>query len=179
MITLAIIGILGLATLPGIFRNIPTYRVNSAAKVLASEINLARMRAIARNRVHHVTFDLAAQKIEIWEDDDNNWGTANALVKTLSLPGRFPNVALDYNPVTGVDGAAVAQAASFGGTSSPVRATFRPNGLLADPGAFYLIPATDKGVRDERMRALAVGRAGQVQVFRYDPTSNPPWEEYL
>lgn len=179
MIAVAILGILSLLVVPGIFAYIPNYRVNAAAKALASEMNLARMRAIAQNRVHHVAFYPATNEIRIWEDDDNDWGTPNTLIKTLSLATRFPNVSLDYNSVTGLDGAAIAQAATFGTTANPVRATFRPNGLMADPGVFYLIPTTDKNQRDDRMRAVRASRAGQVELHRYAAGSTPPWEEYL
>ncbi|WP_461393837.1 pilus assembly FimT family protein, partial [Deferrisoma sp.] len=37
MITIAVIGILGLVVTPGILKTIPTYRVNRAAKALATE----------------------------------------------------------------------------------------------------------------------------------------------
>jgi type IV fimbrial biogenesis protein FimT len=178
MITISIIGILGLLVVPGILNYLPAYRVNSAAKSLATEMNLVRMRAIAHNRVHRVAFT-GTQEIQIWEDDDNDWATTNTLVKTLDLATLFPNVSVDYNAVTGVDGVTIAQAASFGGTAGPVRATFLPNGLLSDPGVFYLIPTSDKGKRDDRMRAIRLTRAGLVALLRYTAGSTPPWEEYL
>lgn len=178
MITVSIIGILGLVAVPGVFEYIPNFRVNGAAKALASEMSLARMRAIARNRVHHVAFDPGAGEIEIWEDADNDWATANTLVKTVTLATQFPNVSLDYNAVTGVDGAAITQAVTFGATAGPVRATLLPNGLLMDPGLFYLIPGSDVGGRSDRMRAIRVTRAGQVQLHRYVMPGGA-WEEYL
>jgi len=178
MITLAIIGILGLVTVPGIFEYIPNFRVNSAAKALASEMSLGRMRAISRNRVQHIAFYPGTLEIRVWEDDDNNWATANTLIKTVSLATQFPNVSIDYNAVIGLDGAAIGQAVTFGATAGPVRATLLPNGLLADPGLFYLMPGSDKGRRNDRMRAIRVSRAGQVEVHRYVETS-ASWEEYL
>jgi len=180
MITISIIGIMGLLAVPGILGYVPAYRVNSAAKALATELNLARMRAIARNHVHHVAFYPGTQEIKVWEDDDNDWATGNTLVKTVALATAFPNVSIDYNPVTGVGGAAIAQAVEFGATAAPVRAIFLPNGLMADPGVFYLLPASDKGRRDVNMRAIQASRAGQVARLRYDDTLAPlpPWKEY-
>ena len=178
MITISIIGILGLLVVPGILAYVPAYRVNSAAKALATELSLARMRAISRNHVHHVAFYPATQEIKVWEDDDNDWSTANTLVKTVALATAFPNVSIDYNSVTGVDGAAIAQEAEFGATAAPVRATFLPNGLMADPGVLYLLPVSDKGRRDDNMRAIQASRAGQVARLRYDDTLVPPWKEY-
>ncbi|MBE0618379.1 MAG: GspH/FimT family pseudopilin [Proteobacteria bacterium] len=179
MITIAIIGILGLVAVPAIFQYIPNFRVNSAAKALASEMSLARMRAISRNAVQHIEFATGSQEIKVWEDVDNNWSTANTLVKTVSLATQFPSVSLGYNVVTGVGGGGpIAQAATFGATATPVRVTFLPNGLTADPGIFYLIPTADRGGRNDRMRAIQVSRAGQVARFRYDGAVNPPWREY-
>ncbi len=179
MITVSIIGILGLISVPGVLRYVPTHRVNNAAKVLATELNLARMRAIARNHVHHVEFDLGNQIVRVWDDDDNDWATANTLVKTVNLATQAPNVSIDYNGVTGVDNNPISQAARFGTTSAPVRAVFLPNGLLADPGVLYLIPGTDKGTAvNDRMRAIEVTRSGQVTMHRYDAAPTPPWREY-
>lgn len=179
MVTLAVIGILGLVTVPGVFEYIPVYRVNSASKALATEMSLTRLRAISRNLVYHVEFATGTQELRIWEDADNNWATANTLVKTVSLAAQSPNVSIGYNAVTGVVGGAVGQAATFGATAAPVRATFLPNGLTTDPGVFYLIPTTDLGGgRVERMRAIQVSRAGQVERFRHDAALNPPWKAY-
>ncbi|GAB6061859.1 GspH/FimT family pseudopilin [Deferrisoma palaeochoriense] len=173
MITIAVIGILGLVVTPGILKTIPKYRVDRAAKALATEMNLARMRAIAKNKTHHVVFDAGtAQTITVYEDDDNNWSTANTVVKTISLATEFPNVKLDYNSVTGVDGSTLTSAVTFPNS----RATFLPNGLLTQPGAFYLMPSGDKGVRNDRLRAVEVTRAGQVVLYRYD-TASSSWEE--
>jgi prepilin-type N-terminal cleavage/methylation domain-containing protein len=178
MITVAVIGILGLVTVPGILAGVPAYRVNNATKALATELNLARMRAVARNRVHHVAFYPATEEIKVWEDEDEDWATANTLVKTVDVSTTFPNVSVDYNTVTGVDGAAIPQAVEFGTTATPVRAVFLPNGLMADPGVLYLLPAGDKTRRNDRMRAIQASRAGLVARLRYDASLNPPWREY-
>ncbi len=173
MITIAVIGILGLVVTPGILKTIPAYRVNRAAKALATEMNLARMRAIAKNHTHHVVFaGGTTQTITVYEDDDNDWSTTNTVVKTIALATEFPNVKLDYNSVTGVDGTTLTSAVTFPGG----RATFLPNGLLTQPGAFYLMPSADKGVRNDRLRAVEVTRAGQVILYRYD-TASSSWEE--
>ena len=177
IITVAVIAILGLVVTPGLFAYLPVYRVDRAVQVIASELNLARMRAIAKNRVHHVAFDPSAQTLTVYEDDDNDWSTTNTVVKTVSLSADFPNVSLDYNNVTGVSGSTVSSAVSFGSTSSPVRATFLPNGLTSSPGELYLLPTADKNKRNDRLRAIQVSRGGQVARYRYD-TASSTWEEY-
>lgn len=173
MITIALIGIMGLIAAPGLFRAIPNYRINSAAKVLATEVNLARMRAIAKNRVHQLDFDATNQDIELKE---NNSGTLT-LVKTIAFANQFQNVTLGYKAGTlGLGGAAITQAAAFGAASS-AQLEFRPNGLAAGSGVFYLIPTGDVNTRNDRMRALQVSRAGQVTLFKYDAAASPPWKE--
>jgi type IV fimbrial biogenesis protein FimT len=173
MITIAIIGIIGLIAGPGLFRNIPNYRISNAAKVLATEVNLARMRAIAKNKVHQFDFDTTNQDIDLKEDIS---GTLT-LVKNINFSGQFQNVSLGYKTGTvGLDGAAISQAVSFG-TGASLQAAFRPNGLLASSGVFYLIPTSDIGSRNDRMRAIQVSRAGQVTIYKYDGTASPPWKE--
>lgn len=173
MITIALIGIMGLIAAPGLFRTIPNYRINSAAKVLATEVNLARMRAIAKNKVHRLDFDATNQDIELAE---NNGGTFSA-VKTIAFADRFTAVTLGYKSgTTGIGGIAITQAAAFGAANS-AQLEFRPNGLAAGSGVFYLIPSGDVSSRSDRMRAVEVGRAGQVTIYKYDATASPPWKE--
>ena len=175
MITMAVIGILGLIVTPGVLRYIPQYRVNRAAKALATEMNLARMRAIAKNRIHYVVFSAGSdQTVKVYEESTNDasWSTSDTLVKTIALATEFPNVRLDYNSVTDINGGTLSSAVTF----PNAKAVFLPNGLLSSPGAFYLMPAADKGVRNDRLRAVEVGRAGQVTVYRYS-TASSAWEE--
>ncbi|GAB4259435.1 MAG: hypothetical protein Kow0092_07680 [Deferrisomatales bacterium] len=175
IIAVAIIGFLGLMVVPGLLGSVPKYRVDSASKTLAAEMNLARMTAIARNRPIQVAFDATDQRIEVREVVTSGGSTSTTVLKTIELDALFPNVSLGYNSVTGVDGSSVAQAADFDGSAT---ATFLPNGLLQKSGVFYLIPEADVGTsRLERMRAVQVGRAGQITLWRYDAGQSPPWEE--
>lgn len=173
MITVALIGIVGLVSAPGLLGALPTYRVNAAAKVLATEVNLARMRAIAKNKVHQLDFDVANQDIDVKED---NSGTLS-LVKNISFADRFEAVTLGYKTGTlGLDGAAITSAVAFG-TASSAQAGVRPNGMLTGSGVFYLIPTADVSSRSDRMRAVEVSRAGRVTVYQYDTSAAPPWRE--
>ena len=63
MIVLAIIGVISMIALPAFDSYIPGYRVTQAQKGVATEINLARMKAIANNEPYHLDFDGVAQKI--------------------------------------------------------------------------------------------------------------------
>ncbi|MBI5445182.1 MAG: prepilin-type N-terminal cleavage/methylation domain-containing protein [Deltaproteobacteria bacterium] len=173
MVTVSIIGVAGLAAAPSMLDVVPKYRVDGAAKTLASEMQLVRMRAVARNRIHYVTFDATAQTITVQEEDP---GGARQTVQTLQLDSQFPNVSLGYHGVTAPDGSGViSQAASFG--AGGAEATFFPTGVMAESGFFYVLPTTDvAATRNDRMRAVQVGLAGQVVVLRYTGTS-PLWEE--
>jgi prepilin-type N-terminal cleavage/methylation domain-containing protein len=179
MITVAVIAIIGVIATPAIFSQIPKYRVDSATKALASEVQLARMRAISRNRVHYATFDAAStpQTIKIEElDASGNRQT----VKTIDVGAQFPNVSLGYNAVTGIDGTAVSKAVAFGtGLSVGSEATLLPSGLLAASGLFYLIPTGDMGTgKLDRIRAVQIGLTGNVTLYRYKAGASPPWEAY-
>lgn len=178
MITVGILAVAGVAAAPNLMNSIGKYRVEGAVQALATEMSLTRMRAISANRTHHVAFDFSNQKLDVYLDDDNDWSTSNEVIKSISLSSAFPNVSLDYNSATGVDGTAIGAAAVFGGSSSPVRVTFRPNGMVAESGAFYVLPLADKGNRNDRMRAVKISLVGQVTRQRPKSTNTPPWEEY-
>lgn len=178
MITLAVIGIVGLIAVPGIFKTIPKYRADRAAKILATEMNLARMRAIAKNRTHQVDFDTTNQDIDVKEQDPSVASPTFNLVKNIAFADEFPNVMLGYNNVTGVDGGSIPKPAAFGQAATTV-AMFLPNGMLQESGVFYLIPTADKAAgRNDRMRAIEVGRAGQITLWRYDDSQTPPWRAF-
>lgn len=174
MVTMSILGILALVTVPQITAYAPSFRVNGAAKGLASELLLARMKAASANRIVHVAVDTAAQTLTVQEEDPD--GNLTDL-KTVAVGTQYPGVRIDYNTVPNVEGTGdIADAADFGGTDEAV---FLPNGLLRHAGVIYLIPMTDKGKpRNDRMRALRVSLAGQVAILRYKQALNPPWEEY-
>jgi len=178
VITIAILGILVGIGVPAYVGFLPKYRVDAAVKALAAEVNLARTTAIAANKVHHMVFDIANNQIILYQDDDNNWSTSNTIVKTVEMATDFPNVSLGYNPgALDLAGSALAQPATFGSSSSPVKATFYPNGLMAESGEFYLIPTSQIGVSNDLMRAVEVAKAGQATLYRYSASASPPWSE--
>jgi hypothetical protein len=131
------------------------------------------MRAAARNHIHRVAFDATAQTITVQEEDPP--GTLQT-VQTIHLASEFPNVSLGYHAVTVPDGSGTIDGAvSFG---AGTEATFLPNGSLAESGVFYLLPTTDaSSTRHDRLRAVQVGMAGQVKLYRYETGGTPRWEE--
>ncbi|MBI5016678.1 MAG: prepilin-type N-terminal cleavage/methylation domain-containing protein [Deltaproteobacteria bacterium] len=176
IVTIAILGVLGLLTVPQLFANLPRFRVNGAAKMLAGELQLTRMKAVSTNRIHYLTFDLTAQTVTIAEDAG---GGGRTTLKTVSLASTFPGAVFGYNSVPAPSGSGTISAAVAFGSGAGTEITFLPNGLLRESGAIYLIPSVDLGTaNNDRMRALLVSLAGQVSLRRYKGSASPPWEEY-
>jgi hypothetical protein len=95
LVGIAITGItLGIA-LPQIPQMLEPYRLSSAARVIASQLSLARMKSIAQNRRHRVNFDagVGTYAVEV-ESAPNTWAAAGG---THELPEScgFSTVATD------------------------------------------------------------------------------------
>lgn len=196
MVVIAILAILAAVTAPALSKFIPKYRVEGAAKVLATEMQLVRMQAISKNLRHRITFDSATQTVTVLRhrvDGNGNPVFAGATptyetdepVKSITFGPtgtEHPNVSLGRNATvnTNIDGKAFlagSSAADFGGVAS---ITFLPNGRTNQTGAFFLIPSQDIGTTEnERIRAVEVVRAGMVQKYRYyDDAGTWKWKEY-
>ncbi len=178
MVVLAILGLLGIIAAPSLMQGIPRYRVDSAAKALATEMQLARLRAIAKNNKHKVTFN-ADNTILIEEVEFDEVTLINS-VKTISLGVN----GTDYRGVNLYRNATAASAdlfieagnaiAQFGPDDDDF-VIFLPNGQTTFSGEFYLIPSGDVGSEDSRIRAIQVLRAGLVRKLRYDGAT---WDRY-
>lgn len=179
LIVIAIIGVIAAIAIPNIISWIPTIRVNSAARDLVSEMQLARMKAVSERNDYVITFDTANNQYKIYDDNDNDFSTAGAeaseLLKTVNLPSgiQFGYIA-GKNPsnddITG--------SVQFGATSSPIRETFIPNGTANLMGSVYLIPTEDiAGSRRDRQRAITVIQTGRIKLWKYDAGGSPgPWK---
>jgi prepilin-type N-terminal cleavage/methylation domain-containing protein len=182
MICLAIIGILGLISVPAFGEFIPKYRLDGAVRALVNEMQLARTQAASRNLQVRLTFNEGDQAIYVAEID----GATTTIVKTLTFDvsdSKFPGVRLGRNsiaaaiPESPTGNASPTDAAMFGSTSSYSNtALFLPNGLLESSGEFFLIYGPDRGTsRNDRTRAIQVFRAGMVKKWRYNGAA---WEAY-
>lgn len=81
MIVIAILGIISAISAPNIVRGLPKYRLNRAARDIASNIRQARSTAIKRSQTVIVEFDLAKHRYSIngeWHPDADP-GTNNYL----------------------------------------------------------------------------------------------------
>ncbi|MFA4910265.1 MAG: GspH/FimT family pseudopilin [Desulfobacteria bacterium] len=174
LIVVAIIGITAAVASPYIIDWIPTMRVNSAARDLVSEMQLARMKAVSERNDYVITFDTTTNQYSIYDDNDSNFSTSNVLVKTVNLPSG-----IQFGYIAGKDPSNedITGSVQFGATSSPIRETFIPNGTANLMGSVYLIPTEDiAGSRRDRQRAITVIQTGRVKLWKYDSSSNPPWK---
>lgn len=202
MVVIAILAILAVVTAPGLDKFIPKYRVEGAAKVLATEMQLVRMRAISKNLRHRVTFNEAAQTMTVAiQTTDANGTVPDATAFELpyqtiqlGLNGRdHTHVTLGRNATVNNNGATdpdVLTKNDLAGDTPytfPVDAdgnsslTFLPNGRTDNSGFFFLTPTRYFGETDDSVdwsiRAVEVIRAGMIQKYRYDNIDDL-WKEY-
>jgi len=79
VVVMCILGIMVLIAIPNIGRWLPRYRLRSAARDVASNMQLARLGAIKDNREWAIIFNIAGQSYRIISDrgPDGNWDTAD------------------------------------------------------------------------------------------------------
>lgn len=185
MIVVALLAILGLLGVPQFLEYIPKYRVDGAAKGLASQLELYRIKAISTNLRHKLTFDDAAQTIVVDTIDAN--GNTIANITTISFKDQgttYPKILLGRNTTDALPGSpsgGTSAAAEFG-AGALTEVTFLPSGVATLSGEFFVIPQSDKAVggRSDRIIGISLSRAGVVRKFRYD-TSQPSgsrWSEF-
>ena len=178
LIVVAIIGITAAVASPYIIDWIPTMRVNSAARDLVSEMQLARMKAVSERNDYVITFDTTTHEYSIYDDGDNDFSTAGAeaseLVKTVDLDTKYKGIQFGYVAgETGTGGTAISGSVTFSSSNE----TFEPNGTANKMGAVYLIPTEDiAGSRRDRQRAITVIQTGRIKLWKYDSGSSPPWK---
>ena len=174
----AIIGITAAIAIPNIISWIPTIRVNSAARDLVSEMQLARMKAVSERNDYVITFDTSTNQYSVYDDGDNDFSTAGAeaseLVKTVDVDADYSGIQFGYVAgETGTSGTAISASVTFSGLNE----TFEPNGTANKMGTIYLIPTEDiAGSRRDRQRAITVIQTGRIKLWKYDAGSNPPWK---
>lgn len=185
MIVVALLAILGLIGVPQFLEYVPKYRVDAAAKDLAAQIELYRMRAISSNLRHKLTFDDSAQTIQV--DTVDSVGNVIDAIKTLSFKDTgktYPKILLGRNstdPLPDSPAGGTTAAAEFG-AGGLTEVVLLPSGIATLSGDFFVIPQTDKGTpgRSDRIIGIYLSRAGIVRKFHYDDTqaSGSRWKEY-
>jgi len=167
MIVIGVMGVLASITIPGFYAYLPKYRASGAARQLFTDLQWAKMKAVAENNDYVVTFDTTASGYTIYDDDDNDFSTAGAetgeLVRTASVGGQFPGIGFGWVSATNWNGDPITGSVSFTGT--PPRVTFRPTGLANKNGSVYLKPSGDTS-RPDRQRAVTVLMTGRIRLYK-------------
>jgi prepilin-type N-terminal cleavage/methylation domain-containing protein len=176
LIAAGILGILSSIAIPSYNAWLPKTRVNSAARELFAELQLAKMRAISENNDYVITFDTADNTYSIYDDDDNDFATtgteSDELVKAIEIDDRHPGIEYGYIAGNSPSGSAITKTVTFSGT--PPRVAFSPTGLANKNGSIYLVPTVDtSNSRKDRQRLITVLKTGRVRLYRHTGSS---WE---
>lgn len=176
LIVVALLGVMAAVAIPNIISWIPAMRVNSAARDLASEMQLARMKAVSERNDYVITFDTTNNQYSIYDDDDSDFSTSNVLVKTVDIDTEHKGIQFGYvSGQTSTSGTAISNSVTFTGT--PRRVAFEPNGTANKNGSVYLIPTEDiASSRKDRQRAITVIQTGRIKLWRYYAGNSPPWK---
>jgi len=178
LIVVAIIAVTAAIAIPNIISWIPTMRVNSAARDIVSEMQLARMKAVSERNNYVITFDTSTNQYSIYDDGDNDGAEASELVKTVDVDTLPSGIQFGYIAGKNPSNDDITGSVQFGATSSPIRETFIPNGTANLMGSVYLIPTEDiAGSRRDRQRAITVILTGRIKLWKYDAGGSPgPWK---
>lgn len=167
MVVVAIMAILAGIAIPAYYEYLPKSRAAGAANALFTELQSAKMRAIAENNYYVITFDTTANSYSVYDDNDSDFPSAGIesgeLVKTVTLGDSFPGI--QFGSTAGDD-------VTFSG--SPPRVIFYATGLASANGTVYFIPTVDlSATRYDRQRKITVLQTGRVRLYKYNGTA---WE---
>ncbi len=161
VVVMCILGVMVLIAIPNIGRWLPRYRLRSAARNVASNMQLARLGSIKDNREWALLFDVNSQSYQIISNKgaDGNWGTPDDIEERVVNLSDYPNVRFGdsgHGPV--LDGGAVGDGVTFVGK----RAEFNPGGT-STAGTVYL--------QNNRNGAMAIrvdSSTGIIRMWTWD-----------
>jgi type IV fimbrial biogenesis protein FimT len=144
LIAMAIIGILGAAAAPGVSRWIEVYRVKAASRQLMSDLQFARMKAVADNVQYQVYFNPASNQywVQGWNPGTSAWnqiGAARQLSNAAS-PGYECGVTLAFL----TNGATTATFSPLGQATAAITASlssthYQNNVVVATTGRVQIV----------------------------------------
>jgi prepilin-type N-terminal cleavage/methylation domain-containing protein len=166
VVVMCILGIMVLIAIPNIGRWLPRYRLKSAARDVASNMQLARLGAIKDNREWAILFDPNGQVYRIISDKgpDGKWGTPDDTEEKVVNLSDYPNIGFGDNGHgrIGDDDAPVGDGVTFVGK----RAEFNPGGT-STAGTIYL-----QNNRTDAMAIRVESSTGIIKMWQWD--LNPP-----
>lgn len=96
MVVLLLVALLATFSAPHLGRWLSVIKVNAAARNLASELQLGRMRAISENTRYRITFDTAGNAYQIQKDIAGEWQDVNPI---RPLPAGIDLETATTNPI--------------------------------------------------------------------------------
>jgi len=139
MIVVAIIGVLSIIAVPNIIGQLPNYRIKSASKEIASQLLVARMKAISRNCQYKVIFNPAGSYSVMRNDPVHGWVQEGA---AINLPDTVSFNRDGADPITFTNDQVI----------------FKTNGAVNGvSGGIYL-----KNSKDTRYRITVLASTGRV-----------------
>jgi prepilin-type N-terminal cleavage/methylation domain-containing protein len=147
LITMVVLTILTLITIPVFSGWLPDYRLRRAARDVYSNMQLAKMSAVRNSTNWAIVFDTGANRYFLCSDDgaDSDWTTTgdNAIEKTIDLSNDYGN-SIQYGhgsattDATSGGGAFPADEVSFGAGGNNV-AVFNSRGFLDPPSGYVYL----------------------------------------
>lgn len=180
LIVISLIGIMSAIALPQFNEWLPSIRIKGAARELALEMNLAKVRAISENKYHFIKFESPSGgpwQYKVYADSDGSKNldiSEDALVKTVSLPAgiRFGRAGASIKMTDNTNCCVPDDGITFTSDS----ASFKSGGR-GQPGSAFLIPAVDiTSGRKNRMMAIVISATTfRITVYRYTGTT---WSKF-
>lgn len=188
MVVVAIIGIAAAVAIPTLMSELPKFRVNGAVRNLASDMQWAKMKAVAENNDFIIIFNSGDNSYTIYDDNDSDGDVtptdaADIAVKTNTLADGIKfGRALDGVNRTSCGGTIATDGLHVTASN---RLTFQPNGLPSTTGSVYLIPSQDdenNAQRTDRWRAVSISLTGRIKGWKYDLSAQNcnnqgPWNQ--
>ncbi len=131
IMTMMLIGILSMVAIP-FFADVPSAKVDSAAKKLVSDLSYTRQLARNRNEIYGISFNVDADQYTV-----HLYNPSTNTETTVTDPMTRTPMVIDLTQMPGLSGVDI-QAAGFGG-SSKVR--FSPHGVPAKGSGTILATA--------------------------------------
>lgn len=174
LITIAVLGIVLAIAVPDYSKWVLKRQINAESQKLYMDLMLARMSAIKNNNDVVVTLNAGNNQYRIHDDTDSDGvEDGGETIKNVTL---IPQVQFGFFGGTVIDteGNVVNSAVYLAGGGSVL--TFNSKGQASDSGSVYLIPKTDSGESNDRLRAVSVVQAtGSVDRWEYSQGQSPPW----
>jgi prepilin-type N-terminal cleavage/methylation domain-containing protein len=167
LIVVSVLAIMAAVAIPNVLSWMLTIRVNSAVRELASEMQLARMKAVSERNNYVITFDISNNQYKIYDDDDNDGAETSELQKTVDIDADYKGIQFGHVSTTGTSGDTILNEVTFTGT--PRSVVFKPDGTANKNGSVFIIPTEDiADSKDARQRAITVIQTGRVKLWKHD-----------